>query len=193
VAGTELTHGFDHGLESIDFANDAMNFDDLGEFEVKYKLVPTGGFTYFSALARACLYVKLTNLNKGEVYWRLSRKASVSAAGTNALQRVLWSGDDYLRPEVFYEATGRDATLSSMTIGVLDVGASDSSPTGSTVSGSEIDFSSTTKALERTTTDLTPFLTKGNRYVARIDNPYWESETIVVTSSSLVVSFSEVP
>jgi len=193
VVVTELTHGLNYGLESVDFANDADNFDDLGQFEVKYKLVPTGGFTYFSALARASLYVKLTNLNKGEVYWRLSRKASVSVAGTNALQRVLWNGNNYSHPKVYFQATGRDATLSGMTIGALDAETSDSGTSGSMVSGSEIDFTSTTKALERMTTDLIPNLINGNRYVARIDNPLWESETIVITSSALVVTFSEAP
>jgi hypothetical protein len=193
VAGTELTHGFEHGLETVDFANDAVNFDDLGEFEVKYKLVPTGGFTYFSGVARACLYVKLTNLNKGEVYWRVSRKASVNAAGINTLQRVLWNQDHYTHPGTYFEATGRDVTLSGFTIGALDAGTSDAGCAGTTVSGSEIDFTSTVKALERTTLDLIPNLINGNRYLATINNPLWETQTIVITSGSLAVTFSEAP
>jgi hypothetical protein len=193
VADTELTHGFDYGLESVDFANDAANFDNLSEFEVKYKLTRNGCFTCTSALARASLYVKLTNLNKGEVYWRLSRKAAVSGAGAHGLQRVLWNMDNYSHPEVYSEATGRDAVLSGLAIGAADAGTGDAGSDGSSVPDSGIDFTTTTKRLERTTTDLVPNLTDGNRYVARVNNPFWESETMVITNSSLVVTFSEVP
>ena len=127
---------------------------------------------------------------KGEVYWRIARQASSSLSALNTAQRVLLNTDNYSNPIVYNESTGRDSVLGTVAISVWDAQTSDSATCGGGVSPAAIDFASDTKTLERTTTDLIPYLISGNRYLAGINRT---DGTIVVTSSSLIVTFSKVP
>ena len=179
------TGGTGFQLMTADFASDATNFDDSDEFEVRHYI--TNG-TYVSALSRAALYVRLTNLNKGEVYWRFSRKISSSANNTNGCQRILLDTSKYTSPEIYNESTGWESILGDITLKVFDAGTSDSSKTGSAVSNSDINFNSGVRGRQRTTTDLIPYVTSGNRYIRNI---VWTSGTIDVASCWLVVKFAD--
>ncbi|MDY6950740.1 MAG: LamG-like jellyroll fold domain-containing protein [Thermodesulfobacteriota bacterium] len=189
VTASELSQGNGYALQTVDFAADSANFDgeDVEQFEVRHRV---GDASCQSRLARAALYVRLINLNKGEVYWRLARKGAASSGAINTVQRVLVNTDNYTTPSVYSQSTGRDSDLGTIAISVWDAQTSDFDTSGSHVSSAAIDLPSTTKSLVRTATNLSPDLRSGNRYLACIIG---SDGTIVVTSSSLVVSFSESP
>jgi hypothetical protein len=172
-------------LLSRDFNDTATNFDDLDDFEVRHRL-GTGG-TNQSSLSRTALYVRLTNLNKGEVYWRFGRKNEVSANATNNQQRVMLTTDNYSNPQVYHESTGWESVSGVVSTEVFDAGTTDTGTTGSAIAISTIEFDSTSKVRKRNTTDLMPNITSGNRFIRNVT---WTSGTIVCASNWLVVKFS---
>ncbi len=186
VTDTEVsTTGTTMTLLSRDFIDSAANFHDLDDFEARHRH-STGG-TVESRLARAALYVRLTNLNMGEVYWRFGRKNEVSNNATNNQQRVMLTTDNYSNPQVYHETTGWESTSGVVNSAVLDAGTTDSGQTGTVIANSIIEFDSTSKAVQRSTTDLMPDITSGNRYIRQITRT---SGTIVCASNWLVVKFS---
>lgn len=174
-------------LLSQDLASDAAYFDtDNHEFEVKHKI---SNALYQCRVARACLYVKLINLYKGEVYWRYTRKISTSSSNWHGAQRVQLNTDNYSNPKVYHESTGTESApgdISSMVAGAED---NDVENTGTmfAITDSEIVFDSS-RTRKRTTTDLmlNPWWTSGHRYIHHIG---WTSGTIVISSGWLVVEF----
>jgi uncharacterized delta-60 repeat protein len=187
VAATQLTtSSTTHTLKTVDFATSAADFDDLEEFEVRHKI---SNGAYISRLARACLYVKLTDLNKGEVYWRFTRKASASGSDyTHGCQRVLLNTDNYSGAKVYHGATGAGSLMSSITTNVWDAGTSDSITDGTVVPGSGIagnDFNGI--MFDRGRARKGPLnVTSGNRYIHSITP--WIG-FVDVASGWLVVGF----
>lgn len=174
----------DYGVLTVDFPTAATDFDDLHEFDVRHKISSS---TYSSRIARACLYVRLTNLNKGEAYWRFSRKVSESGVHTHDAQRVWLNTNHYSNPEVYHESTGYEETLGDIYTGIWDGGTSDASIGGTEVSNCAIHFDTASRVRQRTTTNLMGALTSGNRYIHHIAGT---SGAIEVVSSWLVVKFA---
>lgn len=186
VTATELSRGGTFQLQTVDFATNAASFGDGDghegdEFEVRH---------YTSILARAALYVRLTNLTWGEVYWRFTRKQSSSSSVTHAYQRVLLNTSNYTNPVVYHEATGYETGSGVISTRVFDVGTSDSGTTGSPILNSAIEFNSTSRASYRNTTPLIDDVTSGNSYIHDIIETT-EGSTISVASDWLVVTFSD--
>jgi parallel beta-helix repeat protein len=186
VTATELSRSGSLQLQTVDFATNAASFGDGDghegdEFEVRH---------YQSRLARAALYVRLTNLTWGEVYWRFTRKQSQSSSVTHAYQRVLLNTSNYTNPVVYHEATGYETGSGVISTRVFDVGTSDSGTTGSPILNSAIEFNSTSRASYRNTTPLIDDVTSGNSYIHDIIETT-EGSTISVASDWLVVTFSD--
>jgi uncharacterized delta-60 repeat protein len=167
VAATQLTtSSTTHTLMTVNFATDSTDFDDLDEFEVRHKV----GSGATSRLARACLYVKLTNLNKGEVYWRFTRKASASGSDlTHGFQRVLLNTQNYSGAKAYHEATGNGSLITSITTNVLDAGTGDAGTEGSVVPGSGISGNNFSGNFTRGRARKGPLnVTSGHRYIHSI-------------------------
>ena len=176
--------GVNYGILTVGFPSTATDFDDLHEFDVRHKISSSA---YSSRIARACLYVRLTDLKKGEVSWRFSRKVSESGAHTQDKQRVWLDTNHYSNPEVYHESTGYENAPGDLYTGIWDGGTSDGGTGGTELANAAINFDSTSRARQRTTTNLMGDLTSGHRYIHHIGGT---SGAIVVTSSWLVVKFS---
>lgn len=120
-------------LKFVSFANNALNFTDLDEFEVKFILDPLAlpdGCAF--RMMRAALYVKLVDANiKAQVFHKLSIEGNQAAATKNYPEtRYLHEPTKYnAGTQFFHEATGSKTggagnvvTLHVRDLGVTDVG-----------------------------------------------------------------------
>lgn len=124
-AGTTIT------MIQKTFANNAVNFTDNNQFELRGKNSHNNGTSY---LYKAGLWVKLNYLKRAEIYHRLAlRRSTVSTSSAMTHGRFLWESSEWSNPSVFLEINGSGATSSAY---LVDNGASDSSQSGTSVSGS---------------------------------------------------------
>jgi len=120
------------------FANNATNFTDTNNFEVRLKSTHnTQGTGY---VYKAGLWVKLKFLKRAEIYHRLATRRYASPASSVLIPdgRVYWEPSNWTNPTVYLEANGLNPAGTTANITLQDHGASDSATTLSTVSGSTI-------------------------------------------------------
>lgn len=178
-------------LVSASFANNATNFDDLDEFEVRIKRSANTG-----QIHKAGLWVKLTNLTKGEVYRRISLSFDSEATTTWAHQRIAIDTDYYKMLTVspntttntYLEVCGNRAS-GTLAVDVRDEGTSDTSVAGSTVGGSSTTLGSTTKTRTRSGTLTMAAGGTLERYVARATCT--SCTTAQISQFSLVTTFEQ--
>jgi hypothetical protein len=164
-------------LLSVDFANDATNFSDGDNFEVKIK--KGEGYGQCSIFG-ARLYVKLENLQTAEVHWRICKETPAIALATNVPhQRALIASGNYDSPQVYFEANGYCADNANR-LNLIDGGVADSGVASPTTITS-INWNSATKAIQR----VGPFAwTSGNRAYVALTNATADH---VVTSAFVII------
>lgn len=150
------TTGTAFTLVSTDFSDSATNWSDGNEFEVKIK----SSGTYYAQISKACLYLRLTNLSKYQLYWRVG---GYIAATTSAVSQDSWRAkidiNSYTSPTTYFEATGRCAD-NATGISLMHDTTNDSGTTGWT-NVANINFNSATKARQR----VSATITDGYRYL----------------------------
>jgi uncharacterized delta-60 repeat protein len=192
VAATELTTSSTTPvLTSVDFAGTVTDFGepdgsghDGDEFEVRHK---TSSGSYTSSLIRAALYVQLTDLNKGEVYWRFSRKVSASSNYTHGYQRVLLTTDNYSKPAVYHEATGRVTGSNWAWTNLFNAGTSDDGIAGSRVTYTNLFGYPPADRARTRSGNVVDHVTSGNRYIEYAW--VYPNGGVEVASGWLVVAF----
>jgi parallel beta-helix repeat protein len=183
VSGAEVSSsGTAIALVDASFSNSATNFSNGGFFEVRIKSNTT---SYQAELRRASLYVKLTDLTKAEVLYRVAGRQNSSSATDFVYQRALVDTSLFSSPSVYFQASGWCADNADRVF-LRHHGTNDSGTGGSNVSGSGINFNSGTKTLVRTS-EIS--ITDGNRFYARTEN----STNNVELTSAFVVVTSEIP
>ena len=91
-------------LRTASFPDDELNFTNLHEFELKIKSASVVMSAY---VYKAGLWLKLTDLTKAQVHYRLARQMnSTGAAVFSFPQRVLLDTDLFSHPSVMAEAVG---------------------------------------------------------------------------------------
>jgi hypothetical protein len=180
TAATSLTSAAGTGsFQSASFADSSANFTDLGEFEVRIKNA-SGGRT--TSIYRAGLWLRLSNLSKGEVYYRASRGIGTSATLIHDYQRSLFEATSFSNPTVYFEIVGSN-TLSSSSCELFNGGVNDSGTGGAVLVGSSSLNFGTSKALSRSSALS---LTSGDRYMSRVN---YASGLVTLIHSLIVVGF----
>lgn len=149
VTGAEVTtFGMVPTLAVVDFANDAANFSDTTDFEVKHKAVG-GNWSY---IWRASLYVRLTSLTRADVWRRIGGSGGAQTAGAHYFpHRQRYVSGNYSSSTCYLEATGSCNMSQAIEIDAAysnGVGG-DTASTGSDVSSSGINWNAATKARQR--------------------------------------------
>jgi hypothetical protein len=156
VVAEIATNSTNPDLKETSFPNDAANFTEGRDFRIKMKTTPYGAIAELRSAAR--LYVRLENLRKAEVYYRVAR---YFADGTGAKiadeQRVLLDKTKFSNPAIFFEASGYCADTNNAHLFLADDGINDYGTSGSNIAESGINFSSGTKAIQRSG-DITSYI-----------------------------------
>lgn len=187
VADSEVAHTGDTDitLVSVDFADNATNFDNADNFEVKFRIgADQAGNVFFY---RFDLYVRLTNLSKAEIVWCVGKRLDTGGESGNGIdyhQRCLINTSAYSSPACYFESCGYNATDED-TVYLRDHLTNDLGYNGSDVENSGINYNSAAKIRTRTSA-LT--LTDGDRFYMRWATPagtlYQVSAWIVIDCES---------
>lgn len=103
VTGAEISvTGTAIDFATASFANNAANFIDDDDFEVRIK--SSSGTAQFCS---ANLYLTITNLSKAEVHWMIGRSRAPGTGAANRVQcRAMITTANYTNPIVYWEAVG---------------------------------------------------------------------------------------
>jgi hypothetical protein len=171
-------------LVSESFEDLASNFADQNEMIIKIKQNGSTGYLY-----RAGLWIKLANLARGEVYYRINtaeRQLPGDGALNSSYHGVVIEASRFFTATFYQEVIGAvSAAGTSCQASVFDNGATDSGLTGSDVPGSTLTLSSTTPVRQRSAAFN---LTSGSRFTQSLTaNP--GPGDCNSTSTFIVVSF----
>lgn len=158
VTASEISStGTTHTLVSVDFADNATNWDDNDDYEVYIKV---SNATYYCQLDAARVYLRLTNLSSVQVYYRIGDyiAATTSAASVDS-QRHKIDINSFTSPSTYFEATG-NCVDNGTAISLSHDSTNDSGVAGWT-GVANINFNSGTKARQRVSASITD----GYRYV----------------------------
>lgn len=181
VGGTEVGFSSVTPFYSVvQISNTATNFHPLDYFTVRLK---TDVALETAFIYKANLYVRLTNLQQAEVFYRLSRYMALTGGDqTNEYSRVMIDKSKFLLPRAFARSSGMyEASAGTQEIYIKDEGTSDTSTSGSQVSGSGLTTESGTVV---TVGSPELSITSGNRYICFGD---FTSGTLQITNLWLVV------
>ncbi|MDY6988208.1 MAG: right-handed parallel beta-helix repeat-containing protein [Thermodesulfobacteriota bacterium] len=180
VSGTEISlYGDVIDLLDTSFSNTAANFSDGEDFELRIRSSTTADQ---AELRRACLYVKLTNLTRAEVLYRVAGRVRSTTGKNFVYQRALVDTGVFTNPEVYFQASGW-CVDPTPTVHLGDHGTNDVGTTGVTdVTGSAITFSAL-KTVQRTSAIT---ITSGNRFFGRTENT---TSNMDLTSAFVVITF----
>ena len=188
VTGTDISvmDTTEATLADVSFSNAAANFTEGDNFDVKIKM--TGSNTGAELRSAARLYVKLENLRKAEILYRVGRVRGGTAGVAMPYQRVLLDKTKFSNPAIFFEASGQ-CIQSTTHVSLRNHGTNDSGTNGSNVTGSGLNFyvGSATKVIERSG-DITANITSGNRFYAQTNST---SSTLTLNHAWLVVQATE--
>lgn len=188
IADSELTTSFSAPtLVSAPLANNAANLTDGSDISVRIK----GGGAM--VIQKAGIWVKLTNLSKGEVYRRVLAGGAYTNAGASSqtmlYQRALVDLANYSSPSAFFESTASKSVTSGSTSlfycptdNSTDSGclALDGAGTGS------LTFTNDSYVRQRTP-NIASSLATHDRYVVNVGAA--SSSAVSSSSSFLVVGF----
>lgn len=169
-------------LLSASFANNATNFTDNSEFQVKISNT-TGATTY---IYKAGIWVKLTNLSKGVVQYRVGRYKEINSGSTayRDQSRVYIDTTVFKKPKFYYEDVGQCSVASCATTGLYDNGTNDKGTTSPTLVTSSSNTPGTSFARTRGSQIS---LTSGDRFYGGYT---YSSGTYKNVTGFLVVTFS---
>ncbi len=180
-AGSEATGTSAIGLASISFANNASNFTEDQDFEVRIRRQGGSG-SNSATLYKAGLWLSLTNLSRSASYYRIGRLVLGAASTTVSVHgRTHLDTGRFDDPSVRHIAVGQEPSAGTTSLEVLTAGTSESGTSGSAIASSAIDFASTSKT-RMEATGLT--LPAGDRFIPRLNVT---SGTITGIASFLVV------
>lgn len=183
VTASELTHTGNTTKTlktSSGFAANATNFADAKNYEVRIK--NSNGATN-TGLHRACLYITLNPITKGESYYRVGNSASRTSAQKTGDERQQIVTNSFSNPICYHESTLYMSAAGTADDRVFDAGTSDTATTGSNVGNSTLTAGGS-KAVQRSGAIT---LTSGNRYIYNITRT---SGTIDVSDQCVVVAFT---
>lgn len=173
-------------LVTASFANNATNFTDNINYQVK---VYNSEETATTQIYKAGIWVKLTNLTKGYVMYRVGRARPETSSTTPIYRpqaRMLISTGVFSNPKFFYETTSRCSAASCATTSLYDNGTNDSGTTSPTlVAGSTITYAGTAYGRIRSP-ELT--LTSNNRFYTGYTR---SAGTYNFVNGAIVVNFSK--
>ncbi len=150
VTGVEISVGTSYAVQTYDFANDAENFHDGDEFECR---VFYSGATGAGSMGRCALYVKITDLNKALVYWRVTRRP----ASQNIQEcRMLFDPSQFSASVYHLEATGTLTAGGNKVRWLANAGGADTGTTGWTKVFQVIPVFTTAKVRRRVTMSFQP-------------------------------------
>lgn len=182
LASEASTSGTVPTLVSSSFADTSSGFSDLDTFWVQIKA--NGGTT---SIYKAGLWVQLSHLAHGEVYYRDSLSQSWipgDGAGDMAYNRVLYEAGFFNSSSVYHQLVGSSTSGSTCAVSLFDNGTSDSEITGTTVPRSTLTLTPSS-SLQRS--PAIP-VTSGDRFSFYI-TANTGSGTCGVASSYMVVAF----
>ncbi len=185
VASSELsTTSTTWSVQTANFTSDA-NFDDGDTFACYMK---NASASYQCQVASASLYLNISDLSKGEVYWRSSRCGGNGSTAANNLiySRVKLDTDSYSSPVCYHEAVVVEATSAEAGIELRDHTTNDYGSSGATTVTNSALTCPTTKGVVRGASALTG-LTSGNRIFCRENATTY---TLIISSSAIVVQFT---
>jgi len=182
VTGAVVTRtGTALGQGQATFGDNAANFADLGEYELRIR---SSGALFTASVARAGLYVKLENLGRGEAYYRLARTSTGIASAYFDGMRALINPASFSNPLVYAEAVGYASAAGVNSFQFFDAGTNDSGTTSSAITASALTLPGAKARLRSSALTITP----GNRTIGRsIGNG---AATTNLTSGTAIVQFS---
>lgn len=172
-------------LVSASFANSATNFTDNSNFQVS--TYHTDAATD-SLIYKAGIWVKLVNLSKGSVLYRVGRGESVTAGTTVVYRpesRALINTSVFSRPKVYYEDTAKCSAASCASTSLYDNSTNDSGTTSPTLVTSSTSTPSGTVYARTRSPEIT--LTSSDRFYAGYTRV---SGTYTFVNAFIVVNFS---
>lgn len=156
------------------------NFLDNKDYEVRIK---TSNAAASVQMYRACLYITLNPIVKGEVYYRVGHSVTAASSSAYGPQKQKIDIDSFSSPVAYHEATLYYSVSGTMDAGLGDTGTSDTSDSMSVVTGSTL-TPTATKALQRSGSIT---ITSGNRYIYDVNRT---SGTMLVSAQCVVVAFT---
>jgi hypothetical protein len=188
VTGTEVNPStLTQDLFTLSFADNAVQFTNGNSFEVRMRRA-SGGTTRIQHLYRAGLWVKLTNLNKADIYYRTSRAVATSSSIVIPHSRVhvdMTRFTNIVAPVVTHEAVGLEPVVGTSSFVLRSSGTSESVTTGTDLVPSLINFNSTSTTLTRTAA-IVPV--SGDRFVTSLTVT---SGSFQLNNSFIVISISK--
>lgn len=167
-------------VESAEFANNVSNFHENDIFDIQIKA--TAGYIVY--IGRASLYVRLTNLTKAEVIWRVGEAGNFVTDINYVHCRALLNTSGYSSPVIYFETTGLSSANNDVAY-LYDNLTNDVGTDGSNVADSGLTYIQTNKTRQRTAA-LT--ITGGDRFYNFIDRV---SGTIRPTSAWVIIRCSD--
>ncbi len=164
----------------VSFADTATNFNDQDEFELRIK---SSSILQQAVVAKAGLWIALSNLGMGEVYYRNARSYSGTASPTINGQRALINTSQFSNPTVYTETVSSSTSASGTIASLFDVLTSDSATSGSSVIGGTL-TAATTKTRQRSSSLA---ITSGDRFIENLATS--SSQTSNLSNASMIVQF----
>jgi prepilin-type N-terminal cleavage/methylation domain-containing protein len=167
------------GIQDVSFADTATNFSDQDEFELRIK---SSSVLQQAVVAKAGLFIALSSLGSGEVYYRTAKNYTGTASVNLDSQRVLLNTSLFSNVSAFAETVCSSTTASGTSVSLVDALTTDSGTTGTAVTGSSL-TAATTKSRQRSGALS---LTSSDRFIDKITTT---SATSNVSSGVVVVQF----
>ena len=158
----------------------AVNFTDTNKFEYR---ISSNSSAYQASVLKAGLWLKLTSLSKGEVYYRAGRGFVSNFGVTLDAQRTLIETSIFTTPQVFFESTAYGNKAASVTVGLVDGGTTESGTTGTSLASSDLVLGATKDVMRTAAFGIT----SGDRFI--VDATRLKGSKPRITQSLIVVSF----
>jgi hypothetical protein len=167
-------------LVTASFTATAAGLTVGNDFDLR---IESSSASYTTYLARAGLWIKLTNLYRGEVYYRADRSHGNIATSYFTDERLDLHASYFSNPTLLLEATGSNTTASAATYLLYDDGSNDTGSAGATtVTGATITFP-TAKGRVRSSAFT---VTDGDRFIGQFSKT---AGTDAVTNALVVFQF----
>lgn len=179
----ELSHTGDSNLfyASADFADNAANFHEGDEFEVKHH---GSSATYAVFLCRAAIYVKLENLSKITIYDLLCGRSASTVTITYLPYHRTKLALNGATGNCYAEACGYEGAAGDVALRLTDEGSSDSSAAGSDVADSLMNFGGAKSRVRSAAITLT----EATRYIGRVNRS--DASTLYVGVGFIILPLS---
>lgn len=168
-------------LQQAPFADNATNFTDLADFEVR---ISSSSVFQTVGIAKAGLWIRLANLGSGAVYYRVARAYTGAASPIFNGQRALIDTTLFSNPVIFAEGVASSSSATGTAVSIFDAGTNDTATGGANVAGSSLTWG-TSKSRQRVSTALS--LTSGNRFFGNTATT--GGQTSNVTAETVIIQF----